>query len=352
MSNAGPTSQGGSADGHSIDNSATTAIWNHRMLHVVNKGKGSAQRCDIKSPFHQSGASVASSSNHAAAAVAPPVPKPILSTPGFEFAIPIANVTSLNPPPSSEANGTDAYSTREQKLREKRRLLAEWMLCMSALSKMHKLAYERCHRLSVVFMVPMIALSTISSVTNFILAFPSIFGDSNIVEDAGNSKDCDAASKPTTTHRSVAAYASLALGAVSMVNTSITALYGHLNLGARKDKHLTVSSDFEKLSRQIRVHSLLTETDERMYVNLSEYIKDVHDQYEQLVDHMPYIPRHIVERYETQERVRTPNRTSMEVVEGLMGQSDVRWCEQPSSGKTFRRMNFMKFGCRRSNVEV
>jgi hypothetical protein len=87
------------------------------------------------------------------------------------------------------------------------------------------------------------------------------------------------------------------LGSLSLLSASLTTVYHYLRLGERQNDHLSFAAQFDKLARQIRVQSLLTETNERTYVNLSEFIKDASEQLDYLTDNMPYIPAFITRQH-------------------------------------------------------
>lgn len=167
----------------------------------------------------------------------------------------------------------------EKKLVEKHKLLHDWHDRMKALVWMHKKSFEFFRVLSLCIMIPTILLSTAAGAMNLT-----------------NTSDSCQPGAPKSSSRISGDATSLTLGVLSLTSAGLSTVYHFLHLGERQSLHLTTASQFEKLARQISVQSILTETDERTYVNLSEFIKECSEQYDQLTDMMPNVPAFIVSR--------------------------------------------------------
>lgn len=165
------------------------------------------------------------------------------------------------------ASVTQRPPTEEKKRDEKHGLLREWHGRMRTLVWMHRKSFEFYRGVALTIMLPTIMLSAVSGAINLI--------HSRNGENARDSID-------------------IVVGVFSLTSAGLSALYHFLHLGERQSLHHETASQFEKLARQISVQTILTETDERTYVNLSEFIKECNEEFDALTDKMPHIPRFIV----------------------------------------------------------
>lgn len=186
--------------------------------------------------------------------------------------------------PSQNTGNTQlkAAQQEETKLVEKKKLLSEWGDRMKALAWMHTKSFEFFRVVSLGIMIPNIMLSTAS-------------GALNLFES--NKRKCTDPADPAAADESGLHMTSLVTGVISLTAAGLSTIYHFLHLGERQSQHLTIAAQFEKLARQISVQSILSETDERTYMNLAEFIKDCNEQYDQLTDQMPHIPDFIIRKY-------------------------------------------------------
>jgi hypothetical protein len=165
----------------------------------------------------------------------------------------------------------------ESKYIEKKKLLRDWIKHTHAMARMHTMAYDFYTKVALSIMVPAIILSIGSGATNLV-----------------SREECSHSQSTSNSMWDRAHVQPIVLGTLSLISASLTAIYHFMRVGERQSEHFSIASQFEKLARQIRVQMLLTETNERTYVNLSEFIKDAGEQLDNLTDHMPYIPDFIV----------------------------------------------------------
>jgi hypothetical protein len=164
----------------------------------------------------------------------------------------------------------------EKKLDEKKLLLKKWSTRMKGLVWMHTQSYDFFRNVSLGIMIPTIVFSTASGTVNLI-----------------QSKETCQESNTFTSQNII----SLSLGLISLTSAALSTIYHFMHLGERQAQHMSTAQEFEKLARTITVQSLLSETDERTYINLAEFIKECNETYDQLTDQMPYIPEFIVKKY-------------------------------------------------------
>ena len=192
-------------------------------------------------------------------------------------------------------NDDDHAIIEKKQLEEKQRLLLEWRSRMHALACMHVSSYEYFNKLAIAIMVPSILLSIGC-------------GTTSLTADNHCSNTTDRPNVDVWTSHNVK---SIVLGIMSLLSASLSGIYHFLRLSERQKDHLTVAAQFDKLARQIRVQSILTETNERMFVNLSEFIKDASDSFDYLTDNMPYIPAFISKKYPWMSNIELPRSTNI-----------------------------------------
>ncbi|KAG2424947.1 hypothetical protein HXX76_014105 [Chlamydomonas incerta] len=165
----------------------------------------------------------------------------------------------------------------EGKMEQKQRLLQEWVHRAQGLAWMHRRSYGHFRAVSIAIMLPTIVLSTVSGATNLILS------------NSGGGDSCDKSNSIVPS--------AMATGITSLMSAAMSTIYHFLDLGSRQKEHEDSATDLEKLAREITVHLLLGDTQERTFVNLAEFIKSTREKYDTLTDSMPHIPHFIAREY-------------------------------------------------------
>ena len=203
----------------------------------------------------------------------------------------MAQANSSNGTPAADGVFTPSSDSdiHELKMTEKRKLLKEWIRHMQELATLHIMCHAHYARMAIGIMVPSILLSIGSGAANLM---------------TGGQLKCE---KSDDHFLSTGEILSIILGIMSLLSASLSTIYHFLRLSERQQGHLNCANQFDKLARQIKVQSILTETDERTYVNLAEFIKDISDEFDNLTDSMPYIPEFINQKYIKISKLRDVN---------------------------------------------
>jgi hypothetical protein len=159
----------------------------------------------------------------------------------------------------------------ETKIKEKNAMLHEWRNMAKNYSWLHQRSYRHFQKINLFIMVPIIILSTASGAINFTQVTPS-------------TKDCEEQDDRRLN------ILSLILGVAGLAAAGLSTIYNFLRIGERIESHQSTAADFEKLARDISVQTLLSNTEDKTYANLGEFIKECNDRFNRLVEMAPVIP--------------------------------------------------------------
>lgn len=171
---------------------------------------------------------------------------------------------------------SNLVSADEAKVTEKIAMLNEWIVFAELQSKLHSKSATHFKKLNKFFMVPIIFVSAVTGCANLI-GLPVI--------------DCNENDK------SPFRPSQFILGLLNISTAALTAIYNFAKLGEAQESHSIHSTEYEKLSRQIRVELLLHGTADRTFISLAEYIKDCKERIDKLVERSPEIPSKVIKSY-------------------------------------------------------
>jgi len=172
---------------------------------------------------------------------------------------------------------TEIISLPENVVTKEISLLKEW--------KYFTLKYEWLHFKSHIYfkymnygiMIPIIILTSLSGSTNIILS-------SVKHEDCGNKNSIN--------------YPQLIIGFTTIIAAILTTIYNFMKVPELQQLHLTHSSDFNKLSREIEMELVLFETKHKTYSSLEEFIKNMRMRLDRFIESAPPIPNMVLKKIE------------------------------------------------------
>lgn len=162
----------------------------------------------------------------------------------------------------------------ETKIKEKNAMLHEWRNMAKNYSWLHQQCHHHFQKMNMYIMVPIILLSTTSGAINF----------TQVSNNRCHEHDIDVLS--------------LVLGTMGLIAAGLSTVYNFMRIGERIESHSSTASDFEKLARDISVQTLLSNTADKTYANLGEFIKECNDRFNRLVEMAPVIPDRVYGTFE------------------------------------------------------
>jgi hypothetical protein len=163
----------------------------------------------------------------------------------------------------------NARSYDEKKLEN---MLMAWKDKASMFSRYHDLSSRYFKRCDKMLAIPILVLT-------------SVVGTVNLSEAP---RSCENKTASTVD------YLQMSMGILSVLSASIAAMHHFLQLPARHKSHQMYAGAYEKLARSIEVHVLLANSDNRVYNNLPEFLKECQDGFDALTDTAPHIPGFIL----------------------------------------------------------
>lgn len=155
----------------------------------------------------------------------------------------------------------------EAHFKEKLTMLDEWRSIARTYNCLHTRAHRYYQRMEHLLVWPVIVLSTASGAL-------SLSGTSFVA--------CD---KPAL---------NLVVGIMGLATAAVSSVHKLLGYGELAGAHKQSADSFNKLSREIAVGILLADSEQRVYANLGEFIKDCADRFNHIVDMSPAVPSHLL----------------------------------------------------------
>lgn len=160
------------------------------------------------------------------------------------------------------------HTEPEHKVKEKLELLNEWIVIAKNYCWLHSTSCKLFQGLNFSILIPIITVSTIAGALNL------------------------------TQFTCSSSYISYILGFMSLGSAALSTIHNTLKFGERAELHKATADEFDKLTREISVETLLTDTEAKTYANLAEFIKECNDRFNRLIEKSPSIPERVMIRFE------------------------------------------------------
>ena len=154
-------------------------------------------------------------------------------------------------------------------------LLREWNEFTKTYELLHFKSYTYFKYINYGLMIPIIILTSMS-------------GSANIILSAISSSDC---------HKNNVDYPQLVVGFTTIIAAILTTIYNFVKVPEFQQRHLTHSSDFNKLSREIEMELVLFETTHKTYSSLEEFIKTMRTRLDRFIESAPPIPNKVLQSF-------------------------------------------------------
>jgi hypothetical protein len=153
------------------------------------------------------------------------------------------------------------------------KILKTWELETSINQILHQQAANHYSRLNMFFMIPIIVLSSALGTIGFI---------------ATGSRGYDECGDNFLIH--------ILMGCFGYVSAILTTTHNFLNIQKLQATHSLHAVEYSKISRDIKMHIYLSETDVKVYANIAEYIKQCRTKIDKLIESADDIPEFIEKR--------------------------------------------------------
>lgn len=150
------------------------------------------------------------------------------------------------------------------------KILKGWELETNANHLLHEKSSEYYSRLNFYFMIPIIILSSSTGTLGLLNAGETQFA---IVNDVN--------------------IISIFIGLFGFVTAILTTIHNFLNIQKLEANHNNHAIEYSKISKEIKMHIYLSETDVSVYSNIAEYIKQCKTKIDKLIESAPTIPSHV-----------------------------------------------------------
>ena len=151
-------------------------------------------------------------------------------------------------------------------LRHEITLLREWILNINVLEEMHRKSYLHFKKINYFLMIPIIIFTGMSGAIGF----------ANIDKHEKSANYFDVWS--------------LINGILGLTAAILTTVYNFMTVPELQQDHHIHYKEYNKLSREITTELILSNTDDRTYANLGEFIKICRTRLDRLRDSSPQIP--------------------------------------------------------------
>lgn len=153
------------------------------------------------------------------------------------------------------------------------KILRTWEIQTNINCLLHSSSSEYYSKLNMFFMIPIIILSSSTGTLGLMNTSSSqivITNNVNII--------------------------SLLVGIFGFLSAMLTTIHNFLGIQKLQSTHSFHSVEYNKISREIKMHIYLSETDVKVYANIAEYIKHCRAKIDKLIETAPEIPHHIEEQ--------------------------------------------------------
>ena len=150
------------------------------------------------------------------------------------------------------------------------KILKGWELETNAYHLLHEKSNEYYSRLNFYFMLPIIILSSSTGTLGLLNASETNFHIVNGVN-----------------------IISIFIGIFGFMTAILTTIHNYLNIQKLESNHNNHAIEYSKISKEIKMHIYLSDTDVKVYSNIAEYIKQCKQKIDKLIESAPSIPSHV-----------------------------------------------------------
>lgn len=150
------------------------------------------------------------------------------------------------------------------------KILKTWELETNANHLLHEKSTEYYSRLNFYFMIPIIILSSSTGTLGLLNV-----GESQLMNVNGVN------------------IISIFIGIFGFVTAILTTIHNFLNIQKLQANHNNHAVEYSKISKEIKMHIYLSDTDVKIYSNIAEYIKQCKQKIDKLIESAPTIPSHV-----------------------------------------------------------
>lgn len=176
---------------------------------------------------------------------------------------------------SSPTCSTEMQTFKKHLTMKEITLLREWNEFTKTYEWLHFKSYTYFKYINYGLMIPIIILTSMS-------------GSASIILSSISSSDC---------HKDKIDYPQLVVGFTTIVAAILTTIYNFVKVPEFQQRHLTHSSDFNKLSREIEMELVLFETKHKTYSSLEEFIKTMRTRLDRFIESAPPIPNKVLRSF-------------------------------------------------------
>lgn len=175
-------------------------------------------------------------------------------------------------PMSSQITTTELQTFEKNLTMKEITLLREWNDFTKTYELLHFKSYTYFRYINYGLMIPIIILTSMS-------------GSANIILSSISSSDCK---------KNSVDYPQLVVGFTTIIAAILTTIYNFMKVPEFQQRHLTHSSDFNKLSREIEMELVLFESTHKTYSSLEEFIKTMRTRLDRFIENAPPIPNKVM----------------------------------------------------------
>jgi len=150
------------------------------------------------------------------------------------------------------------------------KILKGWELETNTYHLLHEKSTEYYSRLNFYFMIPIIILSSSTGTLGLLNAGETQYAIINGVN-----------------------IISIFIGSFGFITAILTTIHNFLNIQKLEANHNNHAIEYSKISKEIKLHIYLSETDVKVYSNIAEYIKQCKQKIDKLIESAPTIPSHV-----------------------------------------------------------
>lgn len=177
---------------------------------------------------------------------------------------------------------------------DKERLLIEWRNAARERSYIHHQAFLLFQYINIIIMTPIITLSVVSGGIHLVRTRI----DKSCLEDKTEKSQLDNHHHHHLDGPHALNVLNIVLGCISLLVAALTTFHQFLNIGKQCKSHEDISREYDRIARDISVQLLLYNTNETIFANIGECIKDVNVRFNKLLETAPTIPEKVIHHYE------------------------------------------------------
>ena len=191
-------------------------------------------------------------------------------------------------------------------------LLAKWRSMAMDFSWLHQQSSEFFGKCNIGIVLPTMIMSTAAGALSFVLvarydsrgcssrlaaADSTGFSGNSVVSGNSGFSGNESGSRCHDASSSSINYAlNLVSGILAITSAALATLQNKCKFGERSARHKSSADEFDKLSREISVAMLITNTKGKTYANIAEFIKECNDRFNRLIERSPSVPDRVFNR--------------------------------------------------------